>query len=163
VDRARLRRSKSVIIPNFMAICRTTAELWRFNGATVCNGSPYAIGPLDGSRRNLGMEVCLGHMVLDGDSAPSSPKGHSPPPPIFSPSVLAKRLVGSRCHLARRYVYCGQTIGWIKLPLGIEVVLGPGHIVLDGDPPPPHGKGQGSPPPLFGPLCSGTIAHLSSC
>ena len=24
--------------------------------------------------------------------------------------------------------------GWIKMALGIEVGLGPGHIVLDGDP-----------------------------
>ena len=29
---------------------------------------------------------------------------------------------------------CGQTVGWIKMPLGKEVGLGPGHIVLDGDP-----------------------------
>ena len=32
-------------------------------------------------------------------------------------------------------VYCGQTVGWIKMKLG-EVGLGPGHIVLDGDPAP---------------------------
>jgi len=30
-------------------------------------------------------------------------------------------------------VYCGQTVGWIKMPLGTEVGLGPGDIVLDGD------------------------------
>jgi len=30
--------------------------------------------------------------------------------------------------------YCGQTVGWIKMPLGLEVGLGPGHNVLDGDP-----------------------------
>ena len=29
-------------------------------------------------------------------------------------------------------VYCGQTVGWIEMPLGTEEVLGPGHIVLDG-------------------------------
>jgi len=29
---------------------------------------------------------------------------------------------------------CGQKVGWIKMPLGKEVGLGPGHIVLDGDP-----------------------------
>jgi len=28
----------------------------------------------------------------------------------------------------------GQTVGWMKMPLGNEVGLGPGHIVLDGDP-----------------------------
>jgi len=30
-------------------------------------------------------------------------------------------------------VYCGQTVGWIKMKLGMEIGLGPGHIVLDGD------------------------------
>ena len=34
------------------------------------------------------------------------------------------------------HVYCGQTAGWIKMALGTEVGLGPGHIVLDGDPAP---------------------------
>jgi len=28
-------------------------------------------------------------------------------------------------------VYCGQMVGWIKMSLGTEVNLGPGHIVLD--------------------------------
>ena len=31
-------------------------------------------------------------------------------------------------------VYIGQTAGWIKMPLSTEVGLGPGDIVLDGDP-----------------------------
>ena len=31
-------------------------------------------------------------------------------------------------------------VGWIKMKLGMEVDLSPGHIVLDGDqPPPPKG------------------------
>ena len=30
------------------------------------------------------------------------------------------------------HVYCGQTAGWIKIPLGTEVNLGPGDVVLDG-------------------------------
>jgi len=29
------------------------------------------------------------------------------------------------------HVYCGQTAGWMKMLLGTEVDLGPGHIVLD--------------------------------
>jgi len=29
-------------------------------------------------------------------------------------------------------VYCGQTVGWIKVKLGMQVGLGPGHTVLDG-------------------------------
>jgi len=34
-------------------------------------------------------------------------------------------------------VYCGQTAGWIKLPLGTEIGLGPGNIVVDGNLDPP--------------------------
>jgi len=30
-------------------------------------------------------------------------------------------------------VYCGQTIRWIKMKLGVQVGLGPGHVVLDGE------------------------------
>ena len=37
--------------------------------------------------------------------------------------------------------------GWMKTPLGTEVDLGPGHIVLDGVPAPAKGAQQ---PPLFG-------------
>jgi len=33
-------------------------------------------------------------------------------------------------------VYCGQTVGWIKMKLGTQVGLGPGHIVLDEEPAP---------------------------
>ena len=38
--------------------------------------------------------------------------------------------------------------GWIKMKLGMQVGLGAGHIVLDGDPAPPPPKGH-SPPPIF--------------
>jgi len=46
-------------------------------------------------------------------------------------------------------VYCSQTVGWIKIPLGMEVGLSLGDIALDGDTAPPHGKGHSSPLPLF--------------
>jgi len=46
------------------------------------------------------------------------------------------------------HVYCGQTAGWIKMKLGVEVGIGPGHIVLDGDPAPPPQRGTA---PVFGP------------
>ena len=42
-------------------------------------------------------------------------------------------------------MYCGQTVGWIKLPLGTEVGLGPGGIVLDRDPTPPTERGTEAP------------------
>jgi len=33
------------------------------------------------------------------------------------------------------HVYCGQTAGCVKMPLGMEVGLGPEDFVFDGDPP----------------------------
>ena len=46
-------------------------------------------------------------------------------------------------------VYCGQTVGWIMVKLGMQVGLGPGHIVLDEDTAPLPQKG--TKPPIFGP------------
>ena len=45
---------------------------------------------------------------------------------------------------------CGQTAEWIKMALGMEVGLGPGHIVLDGELAPLRKKG--AEPPIFGPF-----------
>jgi len=39
------------------------------------------------------------------------------------------------------YTYYGQTAGWINMPLGTEVGLGPGHTVLDEDGALPPKKG----------------------
>ena len=122
----------------------------------------------------LDMQVGLvpGHIVLDRDPAPPPQKKGAVNAPNFRPiSVVAKWLDGSRCHLVGRYSLSasdivldgssppqkgsrapnfrplsrGQTAGWIKMPLGMEVGLGPGHIVLDRDPAPPPPKGGGDP------------------
>jgi len=63
----------------------------------------------------LGMQVGLGpgHTVLDGDPAPSPPKGHRPQ---FS-----------------AHIRCGQMAAWIKMSLSMELGLGLGDFVLDGD------------------------------
>jgi len=112
--------------------------------------------------------------VLDGDPTPCPKRGGALP--NFRPtSIVAKRLHGSRWHLVRRqasayatlcsmrtqlppekrahpphpilvYVYCGQMAGWMKTPLGTEVLLGSGDTVLDGVPAPAKGTQQ---PPLF--------------
>ena len=49
------------------------------------------------------------------------------------------------------HVYCGQTAGWIKVPFGTEIGLGPGYIALDGDPAPTPKKEHSS-PPIFDPF-----------
>jgi len=68
----------------------------------------------------LGKEVGLGpgHTVLDGDTDP-----------------LSKRDTTSQFPA---HVCCGQTAGWIKMPLGTEVGLGPDDM---GTPLPPKEKG----------------------
>ena len=61
-------------------------------------------------------------------------------------------------------VCCGQTAaGWIKAPLGIGVDLGPGHIVLDGDPAPPPKRGTTLPLFLADVCCVEMVAHRSYC
>jgi len=46
-------------------------------------------------------------------------------------------------------VHCGQSVGWIKMKLGMQAGLGPGHIALDGSPASPPTKGHS--PSIFGP------------
>jgi len=79
----------------------------------------------------LGMEVGLGpgDFVFDGDPE-KTPENGTP--------TLAQFLA---------HVYCGQTAGWMKTPLGTEVDLGPVHIVLD-DIPALRERGT-APPPSF--------------
>jgi len=45
-------------------------------------------------------------------------------------------MLSDRCPvcLSVTLVYCGETVGRIKAKLGVEVGLGPDHIVLNGDP-----------------------------
>ena len=99
----------------------------------------------------LGMEVGLGsgHIVLDRDPAPPK-KGHSPSQ-IFGVYLLldggpaSPSRKGGRDPPFSAHVCCCQTAGWIKMTLGMEVDLSPGHIVLDGDPVSPPQKSWHSP------------------
>jgi len=63
------------------------------------------------------------------------------------------------------HVCCGQMAGWVKMPFGTEVDLGPGDIVLDGEPglsPSPSSKNMGE-PPNFGSLYGSKQRHGSRC
>jgi len=71
---------------------------------------------LDGSRCHLVRRLASAQAtLLDGDPAPLPIKGLEPPQ--FS-----------------AHFYCGQTAGYIKIPLGMEVGPSPGDFVLSGDP-----------------------------
>ena len=64
------------------------------------------------------------------------------------------------------HVCCGQTAGSIKMPLGTEVDLGPGDIVLDGHPAltySPSKRGGGTEPHNFGPCSMAKWLHGSRC
>jgi len=82
------------------------------------------------------------HCVRWGPRSPSTKRRHSPQ--------------------LSAHVYGGLTAEWIKMPLGMDVGLGPGHIVLDGDPAPPPQKGAH---PQFSAhvYCGQMVAHLSCC
>jgi len=70
-----------------------------------------------------------------------NPNKEAEPPPQFS-----------------AHVYCSQAAGWIKMALGTEVDLGPGHTAFDGDPTPLPKKGLQ--PPIFGPFCGQTAGCI---
>ena len=58
--------------------------------------------------------------------------------PFVKRFAQLRRMLSDRCPvylsvLSVTLVYCGQTVGWNKMPLGTKVGLGPGHILLDGD------------------------------
>jgi len=75
------------------------------------------------------------------DSAPTAPPPKKGAQPQFS-----------------AHICCGQTAGWVKIPLGTKVGLGPGRTVLGRDPAPPKGAQL----PIFGRVyCGQTVAHLS--
>jgi len=63
--------------------------------------------------------------------------------------MLSDRCLSCLSVLSVTLVYCGQTVGWIKMKLGKQVGLGPDHIVLDGDP--AYLPQRGTAPPIFGP------------
>jgi len=110
----------------------------------------------------IGLDPC--HIVLDGDPAPSHKGAQRPPifgPYLLWPSgwidqefkmTLGREVDGSSdivldgdaasplkkgqspSRQFSAHVYCGQTAVCIRLPLGTEVGLSLGDIVLDGDP-----------------------------
>ena len=82
---------------------------------------------------------------------------------------MVTQLPQKKAHLPTQllaHVYCDQTAGWMETLLGTEVDLGPGHIVLEGDPAPPAKEAQQSPcfPPMsFVATVPISAILLSSC
>ena len=82
----------------------------------------------------------------------------------WGPSSPSPHLNGAQPQFSQfsAHVCRGQTAGWIKVSVGMEVGLGPGHIVSDGDPA-PHGKGHSSPHLSAHVYCDQTVTHLRYC
>jgi len=112
-------------------------------------------------KTKLGTQVGLGpgHSVLDGDPAPPPPTGHSFP--IFGTTYMDDVRLS---HLNKDYLLtylhiCGQMAAWIKMSLCMELGLGPGDFMLDGDPARFSTKGERSPlPSNFRPMF--IVAHV---
>jgi len=66
-------------------------------------------------------------------------------------------MLSDRCLsvLSVTLVYCGQTVGLIKMKLGMEAGRGPGHIVLDGEPASPKSRTS---PQFSAHVCCGQTA-----
>jgi len=80
------------------------------------------------------------HCARWGHSSPPQ-KGTKHPPPQLS-----------------AHLYCGQTAGCIKMPLGTEVGLGLRNIVFDVDPAIPRKKGHTHPHPILAHVYCGQMA-----
>jgi len=74
----------------------------------------------------------------------------------YGPSYYMGPLSVLSVCLSVPFLHFGQTVGWNKMPLGADVGLGPGYIVLDGDPAPTKGA---QPPLTFRPMS--TVAKRS--
>jgi len=71
-------------------------------------------------------------------------------------TMLSARCLSVCPVLSVMFVHGCQTVGQIKTKLGMQVGLGPGHIVLDGDPAPPPPKGHS--PQFSAHICCGQMA-----
>jgi len=63
--------------------------------------------------------------------------------------MLSVRCLSVLSVLSVTFVHCGQTVGRIKMKLGMQVGLGPGHCVRWGSSSPSPKGGRS--PPIFGP------------
>jgi len=122
------------ILNNFSAtVCKTVRPMLSYRSGVlsvyVCLSVTLVLWPNGWTDEDktwrAGMHRPCPHCVRWGPSSPL-PKGHIP----------LQFLV---------HICCGQMAGRIKMPLGMDVDLGPGDFVLDGDP-----KGA-QPHPIFGP------------
>jgi len=116
------------------------------------------------------------HCARWGPSSPPPKKVTEPSSPIFGPCLLwpngcmyqdttwyggrsqprrhcvtwgpTSPILNGHCPQFSATVHCGRTAGWTNMPLVMEVGLGPGDFVFDGDPA-ARRKKEYSPLPIF--------------
>jgi len=129
---------RNVVCPVCLSICLSVLCYLSVNNVGVLWPNSW----MDQDETWHGDRPRPGNIVLGVDSAPTLQNGHIPPFLV--------------------HVCCRLMAGWIKVPLGAEVGLGPGNIVVDGDPVVSPQKGVTAPPtPIFGPflLCPNGWMH----
>ena len=112
----------------------------------VLDGTPAALPQKEAEPSNFGQTIVAPNGCMDQDG---TRYGGRPRPidVVLDGDPALPQLKGARPPVSA-HIYCGQTAGWMKMPLGTEVDLGQGHIVLDGDPAGSPAKGAHH-PPLF--------------
>jgi len=158
------------------AVCKTVRPILSDHCLSVLSVMLVYCGQTVGwIKMKLGLQVghSPGHTVLDGDPAPPRKGAQQPPHSKFTGAGFACiRIIRSPCpappppkgHSPQfsAHACCGETVGWIKMPLGREIGLGLDHIVLDGDQLPLPQRGTA---PQFSPhvYCCQMVAHLNCC
>ena len=105
------------------------------------------------------LSVCLSVHLYHAPSSTTVPFWR----PFTVHPICYGTVVLSVCLSACNFGVFGQTVGWTRIPLGTEVGLGQGDIVLDEDPS-PDGKRHSSPYHFLTHVyCGQTAARLSNC
>jgi len=103
----------------FVLLYCNCAKLSNIEHFTTCSWGRFCGHSVYCKHNNI-IHWFLGDRVQNGSPYAIGPLSVCPVCPVLSVTL----------------VYCGQMVWQIKMKLGMQVGLGPGHIVLDGDPAP---------------------------
>jgi len=113
----------------------------------------HAVTHCQSESSTRGLSVKL-QAEIDAFLPTTIPAWNSLPREVIKADSLVHPMLPERCLsvLSVTFVYCicGQTVRRIKMKLGVQVGLGPGHIVLDRNPGPLLQRGTAL--PNFGPI-----------
>ena len=106
-----------------------------------------------GHRPQFSAHICCGQMAGSWMDQDATWYGGRPWPRQlcvrWGPTPPHQKGFGAPLPKKSAHVYCGQTAGWSKMVLGVEVGLSPSNFMLDGDPTPLHPQKGGEAPSPF--------------